>query len=598
MSLTENLKNIPNSSGVYQYFDENGKLLYIGKAKNLKNRVKSYFRFSPSLAPSRNLSLRISKMISEAKEIKYILVENEQDALILENSLIKELNPKYNILLRDDKTYPYITINLNDDFPRFEISRKIIKEKGIKYFGPFTNSSRDIIDSIYLLFNLVQKKNCLNSKKACLFHQMHRCHAPCIGKIGKDEYKKIVNKAIIALKDRKILVNLLENKMQMAVQLQNYEEAGNLRDKIKAIKNSLHVSDIDFAKLENIDIFCVQIRDNLAIVIKIFMRDGKIISTDHNILKNTQGFEKNELYKRALLQFYKNNPPLLCNQILIGDDFENKNEIENYLHTLVNKKIKIYQPKIGEKAKLIELSKKNAHYLLSLESNKKDINIEIQKLFDLSKIPYKIEIFDNSHLGGVATVGAMVVWEEKWQKNAYRKYNLHSKDEYSQMNELLTRRISDFKKDSIPDLWLIDGGSTLLKLASKLLKNNDIDLEVLAISKEKLDSKSVRSKGRARDIIHSNIQSFNFPPTDKRLQFLQKLRDEAHRFAISFHQKKKRKIDLSNKLSTIDGVGHATIKKLLSYFGTFNAIYKSNLDELEMVVNQKLAKKIHDFVRY
>ncbi len=598
MSLTENLKNIPNSSGVYQYFDENGKLLYIGKAKNLKNRVKSYFRFSPSLAPSKNLSLRISKMISEAKEVKYILVENEQDALILENSLIKELNPKYNILLRDDKTYPYITINLNDDFPRFEISRKIIKEKGIKYFGPFTNSSRDIIDSIYLLFNLIQKKNCLNSKKACLFHQMHRCHAPCIGKIGKDEYKKIVNKAIIALKDRKILVNLLKNKMRMAVQLQNYEEAGNLRDKIKAIKSSLHVSDIDFAKLENIDIFCVQIRDNLAIVMKIFMRDGKIISTDHNILKNTQGFEKNELYKRALLQFYKNNPPLLCNQILISDDFENKNEIENYLHTLVNKKIKIYQPKIGEKAKLIELSKKNAHYLLSLESNKKDINIEIQKLFDLSKIPYKIEIFDNSHLGGVATVGAMVVWEGKWQKNAYRKYNLHNKDEYSQMNELLTRRISDFKKDGIPDLWLIDGGSTLLKLANKLLKNNDIDLEILAISKEKLDSKSVRSKGRARDIIHSNIQSFNLSPTDKRLQFLQRLRDEAHRFAISFHQRKKRKIDLNNKLSTIDGVGHATIKKLLSYFGTFDAIYKSDLNELEMVVNQKLAKKIHDFVRY
>jgi len=166
------------------------------------------------------------------------------------------------------------------------------------------------------------------------------------------------------------------------------------------------------------------------------------------------------------------------------------------------------------------------------------------------------------------------------------------------MNELLSRRISDFKKDGIPDLWLIDGGATLLKLANKLLKNKSMDLEVLAISKEKLDSKSVRSKGRAKDIVHSNSQSFNLPPADKRLQFLQKLRDEAHRFAISFHRKKKRKIDLNNKLSTIDGVGGATIKKLLSYFGTFDAIYKSDLDELEVVVNQKLAKKIYDFVRY
>ena len=597
MSLIENLKNIPNSSGVYQYFDENGRLLYVGKAKNLKNRVKSYFKFSPSLAPSNNLSPRISKMISEAKEIRYILVESEQDALILENSLIKELNPKYNILLRDDKTYPYIMINLNDDFPRFEISRKIIKQKGLKYFGPFTNSSRDIIDSIYILFNLVQKKNCLKSKKACLFYQMHRCHAPCVGKIDKHEYRKIVNQAIIALKDRKILINLLKERMELAAQLQNYEEASSLRDKIKAIKNSLHISDIDFAKLENIDIFCIQIIDNIAIVMKIFMRDGKIISTDHNILKNTEGFEKDELYKRALLQFYKNNPPLLCSQILIGDDFSNKDEIENYLHSLVNKKVKIYRPKIGEKAKLVELSKKNANYLLSLELNKKDITEEIQKLFNLSKIPKKIEIFDNSHLGGVATVGAMVVWEEKWQKNEYRRYNLHSLDEYSQMSELLSRRISDFKKDGVPDLWLIDGGATLLKLAIKLLKDSGVNLEVLAISKEKLDFKSVRSKGRAKDIIHSKTQSFNLPPTDKRLQFLQKLRDEAHRFAISFHRKKKRKIDLSNKLSTIDGVGEATIKKLLSYFGTFDSIYKADLDELKIVVNKKLAKKIYDFAR-
>ena len=187
MSLSEDLKNLPESSGVYQYFDELDKLLYIGKAKNLKNRVKSYFKFTPSLSPSSKLSPRIYKMISEAKKIRYILVQNEQDALVLENSLIKQLKPKYNILLRDDKTYPYITINLEDDFPRFEITRKIVRDRGVKYFGPFTSSSRDIIDSLYLLFNLVQKKACLNSKKACLFHQMQRCHAPCIGNIEKEE---------------------------------------------------------------------------------------------------------------------------------------------------------------------------------------------------------------------------------------------------------------------------------------------------------------------------------------------------------------------------------------------------------------------------
>ncbi|MFK5881522.1 MAG: excinuclease ABC subunit UvrC [Sulfurospirillum sp.] len=597
MSLIEDLRNLPQSSGVYQYFDEQERLLYIGKAKNLKNRVKSYFRFTPSLSPSTNLSMRIHKMVSEAKSIRYILVENEQDALILENSLIKQLKPKYNILLRDDKTYPYIAINPEEDFPRFEIVRKIIKKKGMKYFGPFTSSSKDIIDSLYLLFNLVQKKNCLKSKKACLFHQMNRCHAPCVGKINKTEYQKIVTNAILALKDKKIMIEMLGSKMNKAVELENFEEAAKIRDKMKAIKNTLHVSDIDFAKLENLDLFCIQTTQSKAIIMRLFMREGKIISTSHNILKNQQDFEKDEFYKRALLQFYSNNSPQLCNQIIVGDDFASKNDIERYLCSTFKKKIKITHPKIGDKANLIRISQKNAKYLLSIEVEKEDIHPILQSLFELKHAPYRIEVFDNSHLGGTATVGAMVVWDGKWEKKSYRKYNLHSKDEYSQMQELLSRRIESFTTESKPDLWLIDGGSTLLKLAKKLLVKYKIDLDVLAISKEKLDFKSVRSKGRAKDIIHSSSRSYTLPTNDRRLQFLQKLRDEAHRFAITFHQKKKRKIDLSNKLTTIDGIGNATVKKLLSYFGSFDAIYKAGIEELETVLNSKLAKKIYDFIQ-
>jgi len=597
MSLIEDLKNLPESSGVYQYFDELDRLLYIGKAKNLKNRVKSYFRFSPLFSPSSNLSMRIHKMISEAKSIKYILVENEQDALILENSLIKQLKPKYNILLRDDKTYPYIAINLEEEFPRFEIVRKVVKKRGIKYFGPFTSSSKEIIDSIYLLFNLVQKKSCLRSKKACLFHQMNRCHAPCIGKINKVEYRKIVDSSILALKDRKIMIELLNKKMNHAVKLENFEEAADIRDKIKAIKSSLHISSIDFAKLENLDIFCVHSIEDRAIIMKLFMREGKIISTNHTILKNQQSFEKDELYKRALLQFYSSNSPLLCDQIIVGDDFSSKNEIEKYLRAVFNKNIKITHPKIGDKANLIKISKKNARYLISLELKKEEIYPHLQNLFELSKIPYRIEVFDNSHLGGVGIVGGMVVWDGKWEKNSYKKYNLHSKDEYSQMKELLNRRINSFATDNKPDLWVLDGGLTLLKLAEKLLKEKKIELDVLAISKEKLDSKAVRSKGRAKDTIHSSSRNYNLPTNDLRLQFLQKLRDEAHRFAISFHQKKKRKLDLSDKLSTIEGVGKATVKKLLAYFGSFDAIYNADLEELKIVLNTRLAKKIYDFIR-
>jgi excinuclease ABC subunit C len=590
MSLAESLKKVPNSSGVYQYFDEFDKLLYVGKAKNLKNRVKSYFRFTPSLQPSPTLSPRIHKMVSEAKDIRYILVANEYDALILENSLIKQLKPKYNILLRDDKTYPYISIDLEEDFPRFEITRKIKNKKGIKYFGPFTSSSREILEALYILHPLVQKKNCLNSKKVCLFYQIGKCHAPCVGKIDKQQYRDIVDKALYMLKNKKSLLEPLTQKMFSSANLENYEEAGKLRDMIKAIRSSLHVSTgIDLANLENLDIFCIQIKEKSAAIIKIFLRDGKIVSTNHNIIKNTQGFEKDELYKRALLQFYTKNSPMLCKNILVGDDFRDIKDIEKYLEATFKKKIKIIHPKIGDKAKLIQLSKQNASYLLKNEIDKKDILIQIKNLFDLDEIPYRIEIFDNSHLGGVAAVGGMVVWEEKFIKSDYKKFTLHSIDEYSQMRELLRRRADDFIKNPPPNLWLIDGGSTLVKLAKEILQENDIKLDVLGISKEKLDAKSVRSKGSAKDIIHYNSLTVNLKTNDARLLFLQKLRDEAHRFAITFHQQKKIKKDLVNLLTSIPGIGHATQKKLLAYFGTYDAIYSATLEELKMIIHEKLA---------
>jgi len=593
MSLAESLKKVPSSSGVYQYFDEFGKLLYVGKAKNLKNRVKSYFRFTPQIQPSPNLTPRIYKMIIEAKDIRYILVANEHDALILENSLIKQLKPKYNILLRDDKTYPYISIDLTKDFQRFEITRKIENKKGIKYFGPFTSSSKEILEALYLLYPLVQKKSCLNSKVACLFYQIDRCHAPCVEKINKKQYKKIVDSALLALKNKKSLISPLEEKMQSSASMQNYEEAAHLRDMIKAIKSSLHASSgVDLARLENLDIFCVQIEQKSAVVVKIFLRDGKIISTDHNMLKNTQGFDKDELYKRALLQFYKQNPPVLCKKILVGDDFSERENIQNYLKATFDKNIKIIHPKIGEKAKIIKISKQNASYLLKSEKNEQALSLQIKDLFDLNEIPYRIEVFDNSHLGGIATVGGMVVWEDKFIKSDYRKYTLHSKDEYSQMKELLQRRVEEFEENPPPNLWLLDGGGTLLKLAREILKDHEIELDVLAISKEKLDAKSVRSKGSAKDIIHYNSHSINLKTNDTRLLFLQKLRDEAHRFAISFHQNKKRKEDLSNLLTSIEGIGKATEKKLLSYFGTYNAIYNADLDDFRIILNEKLAKEL------
>ena len=592
--LEKKIKSLPQSAGVYQFFDKDGRLLYIGKAKKLKNRVKSYFKFSPSLAPSSNLSPRIYNMISQTENLEHILVESEHDALILENSLIKQLKPKYNILLRDDKTYPYIMIDMNESFPRFEITRRVMQKKGIKYFGPFSTSSKDILNAIYLLFNLVQKKGCLKSKEPCLFYQIERCHAPCADKISQKEYANIVENALEALKNRKVLISKLQEKMFRAADIQNYEEASTIRDMITSIQNSLHVTQVDLANVENIDIFSVYKEKNNACIMKIFIREGKVISTDYDIFRNSQNFEISELYKRALLSFYQKNPVLLSQKILVADDFEERVEIEKFISDSFKKRVDIKVPKRGEKAKLVNLALKNAKHLLQNEKNRNSsIEENIKKLFDLEETPYRIEVFDNSHLGGEATVGGMIVWDGKFQKNSYRKFILKGKDEYSQMKELLNRRADEFKNNPPPNLWLLDGGETLLKLALSILNEKGINLEVLAISKEKLDAKSIRAKGRAKDIIHSKDRSFSLPSSDKRLQFLQKLRDEAHRFAITFHREKKIKEDKENNLTQIDGIGTATVKKLLLYFGSYEKIYNASFEELSTIINKNLAKKIY-----
>ncbi len=592
--LKNKLKNLPNDSGVYKFFDKNKNLLYIGKAKNLKNRVNSYFKFTPKISPSDKLGPRIYKMVSEIEDLEYIISPSEYDALILENSLIKELKPKYNILLRDDKTYPYIVLDTSKEFPRFEITRKVLNNKNLKYFGPFSSGAKEILKAIYLSFKLVQKKSCLNSKKACLFFQLDRCYAPCEGKISQDEYGKILQEALGALIDRKILIKKLEIKMQQAAKNLNFEEASELRDMQKAIKNTLHVIHLDLAKIENFDLVAAEIIGNIASIVFMFIRDGKVVSTIQKRLKSQNGYDLNEVYKRALIQFYKEETKLLHKKIYIADNFDGKEDVENLFQVKFNKQISIKQPKIGNKAKLSKIAKQNAKDSILQFVKKESISIleEIKNLFDLQETPYSIEIFDNSHISGESRVGAMVVYEDKFLKDRYRIYNLKSKDEYAQMRELLTRRIERKEQNPLPNLWLIDGGSTLLKLAKTIIDKYGCKIDLLAISKEKIDAKTNRSKIRSSDIIYNLKFDYKLPPSDKRLQFLQKLRDEAHRFAIKSHKRKKINNDLSLNLLKIEGVGSATIKKLIAYFGTFENIYNATEDEICNIVGKKLGKII------
>ena len=612
MQLEEKLKQLPSDAGVYQYFDKDGHLLYIGKAKVLKNRVRSYFKFTPKLMPSNKLGPRIYKMITEVVSLEWIVVPNEHDALILENSLIKQLKPKYNILLRDDKTYPYIMVDYNELFPRLEITRKVYKGKNIKYFGPYSTGSKDMLDSIYEIVPLVQKKSCIKGKEACLFYQIKKCHAPCEGKISTSEYGKIVEEALDFIYNKSKLIAKLNEKMMQYSEEFRFEEAMKIRDRIKAIEKSQIKSGMDLATNEDLDLFAIKAGTKKAVIVRMFIRDGKLTSSSHDFIKldfleDNTNIDLSEAYKRAIINYYDNEIPLLPKEILIAQEVDDKEEIEEFLKNRFDKNITISNPQRGKKKTLLEIALNNCDELLRIDSSRNQTTIydELKKLFNLQTLPYRVESFDNSHMMGQATVGAMVVWNEElnsFDRKAFRHYNLESKDEYSQMREMLIRRVESFEKNPAPDLWVIDGGETLLKLAFDIVQSVGVNLDIIAIAKEKVDAKAHRAKGAAKDIIHykdsdGTIRNIKLKTSDQRLQFVQRQRDEAHRFVINFHKKQKRKEDKQISLLQIKGIGEAKVKKLLLYFGEFEKIKKASIIELKEVINEKDANLIYNYFK-
>lgn len=594
--MLQTIRSLPHQAGIYQYLDASGRILYIGKAKNLSKRVKSYFNLTPELSPKATLSGRIRKMLSETVSMHYIIVENEHDALILENSLIKQLKPKYNILLRDDKTYPYLYIDMDEKYPRFELTRKIIKGKSIRYFGPYSVGARDILDSLYDLLPLVQKKSCLNGKKGCLFYQMEKCLAPCEFPIERDVYMKYVEQGIERIQNKRLLLRELRAKMEEYAESLRFEEATILRDRCERIEKSEFVSQIDLASTDNYDVFAITADEKRGCIVRLFIRDGKIVSSTYDFFPADKQYELGEAYERTLMGFYgTEKPPVIC-PILIPETFEAQPWIEEHLTSLFGKKARIEVPKKGIKKELADLALANAAELLRTPSQSDpDYLSEIQKLFSLETLPERIEIFDNSHHAGSAPVGSMVVYENgKFLKSAYRTYHLHSTDEYSQMKELLSRRIESFADNPPPDAWVIDGGETLRTLAADLLASNGVHIDTIAISKEKIDAKAHRAKGAARDILHTRHGMLRLEPYDKRLQFIQKLRDEAHRSAITFHKKTKLKQDQISELLSQHGIGKAKLQKLLDYFGTFEAIEQSDFETLTTLIGEKDAKNLRN----
>ena len=587
------ISSLPESPGIYQYFDAHGKLLYVGKAKHLKNRVKSYWRMTPSLHPNPSQSPRILKMLSEAQRLEYIVVESEEDALILENTLIKQFKPKYNILLRDDKTYPYIYIDESHPYPRFEITRKVVKGKNITYYGPFPSGGRALLDAIYEIYPLVQKASCLKGRKACLFHQINKCLAPCEGKISPQAYAQIINEAKEALVKRKPLLKHLEQRMQQLAEQERFEEAIRTRDMIRAIDTLTMTSAIDMANQLDADLFAIRNGEERGVIVRLFIRGGRIISSSYSYFRQTHIFDKNEAYKQAILAFYAVDTPQIVQEVLVAEAFDDAPQVAQTLSKRFGRKITITTPQRGAKAKLTTMALQNCDELLKRTTIQTHIEQKIAALLEISTVPYRIETFDNSHMMGAATVGGMVVWNEgSWDKASYRRYKLNAKDEIGQMQEMLSRRIADFAHNPPPDLWILDGGQANLNLANTLLNKAHVNLDVIAIAKEKLDAKVHRAKGAARDLLYTHKGILELNPNDSRLHWIQRQRDEAHRYAVAYHRNTKRKEDTQLSLLETKGIGKATMQKLIDYFGTFEAIRNASYEELLKVTNKKVANII------
>ncbi|BCX79213.1 excinuclease ABC subunit UvrC [Campylobacter sp. 19-13652] len=595
--LAKQIKELPENSGVYEYFDKDGKLLYIGKAKVLKNRVKSYFKFTPNLAPNPNVSLRIAKMISETVELKFIITPSEADALILENSLIKQLKPKYNILLRDDKTYPYIYVDLSEDFPRFEITRKVQKGKGVQYFGPYYKGASELLEALYLNFNLVQKKGCLKHKKACLFYQIKRCEAPCEGRISKQDYEMILKNAIAALNEPALLIPRLNEMMGKYAAMLDFEQAAAMRDKIELLKSLEIKVELDLAKMEDFEAFAVVCDMGLVCATRLSISGGRVngVNSAISMAKDVQNEGIEEVYSQAILQAFGVDTPTISTKIYTLDKLADAQIIEEILLKRHGKKFSLKSPLKGEKRRICEIAAQNARAAI-LSSNKEyDLSAEkaLAKLCGLSCVPETIEVFDNSHMQAQACVGAMIRYKNgKFIKSDYRHYHLSANNDYEQMRQTLTIRATRFDKLSPPDLWVIDGGEALLNLAKEIIASSGANVEVIAISKEKLDAKAYRAKGAAKDKIYSSNGTFSLATNDARLLLIQKLRDEAHRFAISFHQKTKRKNDLAASKLKQAGISEASLSKLVKFYGSFDKIYEASYEEVAKLTNKSIAAKI------
>ena len=579
--ILDKVKRLPNDPGVYIMKDKDENIIYVGKAKNLKKRVSQYFLRKQD-------HIKVKNMVKNVADFDFFIVNNEVEALALENNLIKKHKPYYNILLKDSKTYAYIKVNLKEDYPRFEISRKL--NKNDKYFGPYMAgvTARDILSIMDYAFPLRKCKLPLaeNKKplKPCLFKEMHMCSAPCAKHISKQEYMQVVNEAIRFLKgETKEVEQVLKQKMQIASNNENYEVALQLREKLKMLDKLQSKVITSLGSLVDYDVFSLITSGEFSAMCMLIIRGGKLQGVQTFDILNY--LDETEAYTQFIMQYY-NSHPMTADEIIMPNI--DTSEIELYLNTKFNKKITVTKPKIDSvKYQLLQMAEKNAriHIEKNLDKTVKQINASIgavkqlKKDLNLKREPNRIECYDISHTYGTYTVASMVVLQNgEKAKSMYRKFKIETVDfidDFASMQEVLTRRMEklnseDISFSSMPDLIIIDGGKGQLSSAVEILEKYNYKNDLISLAK------------REEEVFKPNQSvPYILKKGSYSLRLIQLARDEAHRFAITFNRQLRSKGMYKGGLESIEGVGPATRRALLRQFKTIENIKNATLEELE-----------------
>lgn len=573
-------ENLPSKPGVYIMKDVENTIIYIGKAKNLKNRVQSYFREKLDRPKTQVL-------MSHFDSLEYILTNSEKEALILEATLIKKHRPRYNVQLKDDKRYPYVKIT-NEKFPRVVITRNIVKN-GV-YYGPFTDVG-SVKQTVKFLKSLFKIRTCRNMNGPCLNSQIDLCYAPCEGKISEEEYAKIINKIDLFFQGKySVIVKNLKKEMIDASDNQEYEKAAVIRDQIASIEEIMEKQFVELIDDDlDQDVIAIAPSENEVVVIIMPIRKGKIVGRD-DFLMSTSEYDSNSEILFAFIQQYYDYNRHIPKKILLAEDINEKELLQDWLSDLRGNKVHIKVPQKGVKLRLVNMAQKNAEIIKHQKKKMENSLIELKKYLKLDKLPRIIEGYDISNISGKFAVGSKVSFKDgKPNKKGYKHFKMETPgpNDFAMMEELLTRRLKMIDSDEGPDLIVIDGGKGQLGMACGVLeKLNLTHIPIIGLAKE---FEEIYLPNTQRPII--------IPKNNKALHLLQQVRDESHRFAITYHRKLRSKNISGSSLDDISGIGKKRKINLLKAFGTIENIKKASVKDLAEIkgMNKKVAQNVFDY---